>query len=90
MLQKCTKNNSVGFRILLFKLLSIWILSIATLLLFRITESKQKISVTKQGDQAGSIISAVGLFCCDKFEETPNEKVINMSKLTKTYFIFMR
>ena len=23
------------------------------------------------------IISAVGLFCCDKFEETPNEKVVN-------------
>ena len=32
------------------------------------------------------IISAVGLFCCDKFEETPNEKVSNMSKLTKSYF----
>ena len=32
------------------------------------------------------IISAVGLFCCDKFEETPNEKVINTSKLTKPYF----
>ena len=32
------------------------------------------------------IISAVGLFCCDKFEETPNEKVSNMSKLTKPYF----
>ena len=32
------------------------------------------------------IISAVGLFCCDKFEETPNEKVVNMSKLTKSYF----
>ena len=31
-------------------------------------------------------ISAVGLFCCDKFEETPNEKVSNMSKLTKSYF----
>ena len=31
------------------------------------------------------IISAVGLFCCDKFEETPNEKVVNMSKLTKSY-----
>ena len=29
------------------------------------------------------IISAVGLFCYDKFEETPNEKVSNMSKLTK-------
>ena len=26
------------------------------------------------------IISAVGLFCYDKFEETPNEKVVNMSK----------
>ena len=32
------------------------------------------------------IISAVGLFCCDKFEETPNEKVVNMAKLTKFYF----
>ena len=32
------------------------------------------------------IISAVGLFCCDKFEETTNEKVSNMSKLTKSYF----
>ena len=32
------------------------------------------------------IISAVGLFCSDKFEETPNEKVSNMSKLTKSYF----
>ena len=32
------------------------------------------------------IISAVGLFCCDKFEETPDEKVSNMSKLTKSYF----
>ena len=32
------------------------------------------------------IISAVGFFCCDKFEETPNEKVSNMSKLTKSYF----
>ena len=31
-------------------------------------------------------IFAVGLFCCDKFEETLNEKVINMTKLTKTYF----
>ena len=31
------------------------------------------------------MISAVGLFC-DKFEETPNEKVSNMSKLTKSYF----
>ena len=29
------------------------------------------------------IISAVGLLCCEKFEETPNEKV---SKLTKSYF----
>ena len=25
-------------------------------------------------------ISAVGLFSCDKFEETPKQKVINMSK----------
>ena len=32
------------------------------------------------------LISAVGPFCYDKFEETPNEKVINMSKLTKPYF----
>ena len=34
------------------------------------------------------IISAFGLFCCDKFEETSNEKVSNMSKLTKSYFNF--
>ena len=32
------------------------------------------------------IISTVGLFCGHKFEETPNEKVVNMSKLTKSYF----
>ena len=32
------------------------------------------------------IISSVGLFYYDKFEETPNEKVVNMSKLTKPYF----
>ena len=32
------------------------------------------------------IISAVGLFCCDKFEETPNEKVSKLSKLSKSYF----
>ena len=32
------------------------------------------------------IISDVGLFCCDKFEETANEKVVNKSKLTKSYF----
>ena len=32
------------------------------------------------------LISAVGLFCFDKFEETSNEKVVNMSKLTKPYF----
>ena len=32
------------------------------------------------------IFSAVGLFYCDKFEETPNEKVVNMSKFTKSYF----
>ena len=31
------------------------------------------------------IISTVGLLCCDKFEEIPNEKVVNMSKLTKPY-----
>ena len=33
-----------------------------------------------------SIISTVGLFCYDKFEEAPNEKMVNMSKLTKPYF----
>ena len=32
------------------------------------------------------IIGAVGLFCYDKFEETPSEKVVNMSMLTKPYF----
>ena len=32
------------------------------------------------------IISAVELFCYNKFEETSNEKVVNMSKLTKLYF----
>ena len=32
------------------------------------------------------MISAIGLFCYDKFEETSNEKVVNMSKLTKPYF----
>ena len=32
------------------------------------------------------LICAVGLFCYDKLEETPNEKVVNMSKLTKPYF----
>ena len=32
------------------------------------------------------IIFADGLFCYDKFEETPNEKVVNMSKLAKPYF----
>ena len=32
------------------------------------------------------IISAVGLFCCDEFEETPKQKVINMSKLNKFHF----
>ena len=31
-------------------------------------------------------ISAVGLFCCDKFEETPKQKVIDLSKLEKFYF----
>ena len=28
-------------------------------------------------------ISTVGLFSCDKFEETPKQNVINMSKLNK-------
>ena len=31
-------------------------------------------------------ICHVGLFCYDKLEETTNEKVVNMSKLTKPYF----
>ena len=31
-------------------------------------------------------ISAVGLFCRDKFEETPKQKVIDLSKLQKIYF----
>ena len=34
------------------------------------------------------IISAVRLFCSDKFEDTANEKVVYMSKLTKPYFSF--
>ena len=29
---------------------------------------------------------AVGPFCCDKFEETPNNKVSDLSKLSKPYF----
>ena len=29
--------------------------------------------------------SAVGLFCCDKFEETSNKKVSDLSKLSKPY-----
>ena len=33
-----------------------------------------------------SKISAVGLFCCDKFEENPKQKVIDLSKLKKNYF----
>ena len=32
------------------------------------------------------IISAAGLFCYDKSEGTPYEKVVNMSELTKSYF----
>ena len=31
-------------------------------------------------------ISAVGLFCCDKFEEIPKQKVIDLSKFKKFYF----
>ena len=31
-------------------------------------------------------ISAVGLFCCDKFEKNPNKKVSDLSKLSKSYF----
>ena len=33
-------------------------------------------------------ISAVGLFCYDKFEETPKQKINNMSKLNKFYFSY--
>ena len=32
------------------------------------------------------IIYTVGLICCDKFEQTPDKKVVNMSKLGKPYF----
>ena len=32
-------------------------------------------------------ISAVGLFSCDKFEETPKQKVIDLSKFKKNYFM---
>ena len=32
------------------------------------------------------ITTAFGLYCYDKFEETSNEKVINLSKLTESYF----
>ena len=31
-------------------------------------------------------ISTAGLFCYGKFEETPNEKGVNMSEVTKPYF----
>ena len=31
-------------------------------------------------------ISAVGLFCCGKFEETPKQKVIDLSKFKIFYF----
>ena len=31
-------------------------------------------------------ISTVGLICCDKFEETPKQKVIDLSKFKKFYF----
>ena len=33
-----------------------------------------------------STVGLNGLFCYDKFEETPNEKMVNMSELTKPYF----
>ena len=33
------------------------------------------------------IVFTVGLFCCDEFEEITNKRVVNMSKLTKSYFI---
>ena len=33
------------------------------------------------------IISIIdGLFCSDKFEETPYGKLVNMTKLTKSFF----
>ena len=32
------------------------------------------------------IIFTVGLFCCDKFEETTNKKESGLSKLTESYF----
>ena len=32
-------------------------------------------------------ISAVGLFCCDKFEETPNKKVSNLSNFIQNSFL---
>ena len=35
-------------------------------------------------------ISTVGLFSCDKFEETKKQKVIDLSKLTKSYFSTMK
>ena len=35
------------------------------------------------------VSTAVGFFCCNKFDETPNEKMVNMSKLTKSYFKFI-
>ena len=31
-------------------------------------------------------ISNVGLFCCDKFEETPKQKVIKLLEFLKFYF----
>ena len=31
-------------------------------------------------------ISAVGLFFCEKFEETPKQKVIDLTKLNFFYF----
>ena len=33
-------------------------------------------------------ISAVGLFSCDKFEETSKQKVMDLSKFKKNYFSF--
>ena len=32
--------------------------------------------------------SAIGLFCCDNFEETPKQKVIDLSKLKEFYFSY--
>ena len=45
-----------------------------------------EISRTDCSKKIYPIISAVGAFCCEKFEETPNEEVVNMSKLNEPSF----